>query len=187
MFRLALVLTAALASAPSMAAVLTGPIVNPANSNSYYLLDTASWTDSQAEAVSLGGNLVTIDDAQENQWVLDTFAPASEPKALWIGLNDIAVEGTFAWVSGASVNYTNWETGQPNATTPSTDAVFMYGNGVPNRPAGFWNDAQLTDTLTGTPVSIFGVVEVQIPEPGSFALALSAIAAMAIRRRLSSF
>src|SRR5689334_4408092 len=56
------------------AAVLAGPVVNPANGHSYYLLSLNNWTGSQSESVSLGGNLATINDAAENAWVFSTFA-----------------------------------------------------------------------------------------------------------------
>jgi hypothetical protein len=83
------------------ATVLSGPMTNPANGHVYYLLDTASWTDSEAEALTLGGHLVTINNAAENDWVFDTFVPLLPTDVfatLWIGLNDAAQEGTFVWV-----------------------------------------------------------------------------------------
>src|SRR2546422_5156368 len=55
------------------AAVLAGPITNATSRHVYYLLSTNTWTASEAEARGLGGHLVTIDDAVENQWVVDTF------------------------------------------------------------------------------------------------------------------
>jgi len=54
--------------------VISGPIVNPGNGHTYYLLSPDTWTASQAAAVSLGGNLVTINDAAEQTWVFGTFA-----------------------------------------------------------------------------------------------------------------
>ena len=46
------------------AAVLAGPLANAANGHVYYLLSTNSWTLAEAEAVNLGGHLVTINDAE---------------------------------------------------------------------------------------------------------------------------
>jgi hypothetical protein len=57
-------------------------VVNPANHHLYYLLDAASWTRSEAESLSMGGHLVTINDEAENNWVTDTFAL---DRNLWIG------------------------------------------------------------------------------------------------------
>jgi hypothetical protein len=98
------------------AAVEAGPLVNPANQHHYYLLGFATWAAAEAEAVSLGGHLVTIEDAAENAWVWQTFSAIAPGQSFWIGLNDEAQEGSFVWTSGAPVSYTNWWTanGEPN-------------------------------------------------------------------------
>ena len=106
-----------LATVPgARAAVLAGPLTNAANARTYYLLSANTWTASEAEAIGLGGHLVTINDAAENQWVLNTFFPLTGvPYAsLWIGLNDAATEGQFVWASGEPVTFTYWYPGQPN-------------------------------------------------------------------------
>ena len=95
--------------------VLSGPIVNPTNGHSYYLLEQDTWTNSEAFAQSLGGHLVTINDAEENQWVYDTFASfGNVDRNLWIGFNDVADEGTFVWSSGETPGYTNWAINKPD-------------------------------------------------------------------------
>ena len=108
-----------LATVPgARAAVWGGPLTNAANGHTYYLLSPNNWTDSEAEARGLGGHLVTINDAAENQWVLNTFFPLTAnfgPDAsLWIGLNDAANEGQFVWASGEPVTFTYWYPGEPN-------------------------------------------------------------------------
>src|SRR5258705_5964080 len=106
-----------LATVPGVrAAVLAGPITNAANAHPYYLLSANTWTASEAEARGLGGHLVTINDAAENQWVLDTFFPLTGvPYAsLWIRLNDSANEGQFVWANGEPVTFTYWYPGEPN-------------------------------------------------------------------------
>src|SRR5438045_3064478 len=76
------------------ATVIVGPILNPANGHSYYLLETAAWTASEAEAATVGGHLVTINDLAEEQWVYATFSSyQGVSRALWIGLTDAASEG----------------------------------------------------------------------------------------------
>src|SRR5256714_10353536 len=97
-FPLVLVLLSVLlANGAQGASVVIGPVINPANQHTYYLLSAATWTDSQAFAQSLGGNLATINDALENTWVFQTFGQSRD---LWIGFNDQQIEGTFTWVSG---------------------------------------------------------------------------------------
>jgi hypothetical protein len=44
----------------------SGQIINPANNHSYYLIGPGTWTFCQAQAVSLGGNLVTIREDSKN-------------------------------------------------------------------------------------------------------------------------
>ena len=97
-----------------------------------YLLTTsaASWSDAQLEAESVGGNLVTISDVAEEDWLKQTFG--SQP--YWIGLQENPTTGQFEWVSTEPVTYTNWAPGQPN--DPAVDNV-----AVMNSPAtGQWSD-----------------------------------------------
>ncbi|MGB0603149.1 MAG: hypothetical protein ACPGNS_06095, partial [Candidatus Poseidoniaceae archaeon] len=44
-------------------------VVNPANNHTYHLLSASSWSDAASVARSLGGFLVTVDDADEDQWL----------------------------------------------------------------------------------------------------------------------
>src|ERR1043165_3074821 len=96
-------------------ALLSPFLVNPANGHRYALLTSATWNNSESEAVSMGGHLATIRNEAEQDWVFQTFGNYSGTKRLlWIGLNDIAVQGNYRWVSGAPVTYTNWASGEPN-------------------------------------------------------------------------
>ena len=139
------------------AAVLAGPLTNAANGHLYYLLSTNSWTLSEAEAVSLGGHLVTINDAAEQAWVYSTFG-ANE---LWIGLTDRDVEGTFQWVSGETSTYRNWDPGEPNNAASGNynqDYIHIYSNTYSNASKrGFWDDRSETESFA---LSFHGVVEV---------------------------
>ena len=151
--------------------IVAGPIVNPANGHNYYVLGNAYWTDSEAEAVSLGGHLVTINDAAEDQWVADTFRDyGGVSRELWIGLNDAASEGTFVWSSGEPALYRNWAPGEPNNWLGIEDYGLLY---LPshNQP-GLWNDARDVTMLNG-------VVE-QIPAPGAALLAYIGLAMVAL-------
>src|SRR5437879_12164271 len=94
------------------ASVIMGPVYNPSTGHYYSLLSANSWSGSQTEALSLGGNLATINDAAENDWVFDTFSAGQ--RHLWIGLNDTNMDNIYAWVDGTPVSYSNWDSGQPN-------------------------------------------------------------------------
>ncbi|MDJ0502336.1 MAG: Calx-beta domain-containing protein, partial [Nostocales cyanobacterium LE14-WE4] len=128
--------------------IVTGAITNDDgilqtavfNGKTYYLLSHASWADSRTKAISLSGNLVTINDQSENDFVVNTFkdkalniAPTGKKVALWIGLNDLANEGTFVWSNGEPVSYTNWAVGQPQGGVPDEDfaAIALNIGGIP--------------------------------------------------------
>lgn len=122
----------------------------------YFVNPTSqSSTASEAAAQQYGAHMVSFQTAQENQDVLDAlynspYSPANY--TIWIGFNDGATEGTFVWLDGAPVNYTNWSANEPNNQIPSCcniplfgcqnsdircsqgeDCVQMYGSGL-------WND-----------------------------------------------
>jgi len=133
------------------AGILAGPITNPANGHIYFLIASNTWTGAEANAVSLGGHLVTINDAAENEWVLNTFGRfGGVARPLWIGLNDAAVEGHFVWVSGDPADYRNWMPGEPNnggGFVPDEDYVGMRGPGLSYSNA--WNDTVNSDLYVG--------------------------------------
>lgn len=173
-------------SAISQAAPISAPIQNPANNHFYTLLSSDTWTASQSQALGLGGNLVTINNAAENAWVVTTFMNyGGVTRDLWTGLNDAATEGTFQWVSGESFTYSNWEPGTPDngaGYVPNENYVHIYGGGTTRDTnlgwqVGRWNDyedlASYGTFLPNPPVrEIFGVVEV-VPEPSINVLLLA--------------
>ena len=71
------------------------------------------------------GYLVNLNDAKEDQFVVETFL-SSRHKYLWIGINDIAHEGKWIW-DGSSSNYTNWLPSQPGyPNTTENCAAYLY-------------------------------------------------------------
>jgi len=139
------------------AGILVGPVVNPANGHIYYLLSQNSWSNAEAEAVSLGGHLATIRNADEQEWVFSTFSGYGG--ALWIGLTDRDKVFAFRWVSGEPFSYSNWGGGQPDN---GTGGVEFYGHMWPagsRSPApGKWNDYADADNVFGFPLQ--GVAEI---------------------------
>lgn len=145
----------ALAAVSGMAvanhAVSNTRVTNPANRHQYFLTDVLSWQEAQAVARAAGGDLVAIDGAQENAWLVATFV-SEKVDFLWIGLNDVAVEGRFEWTNGQPVIYTNWAAGEPNDNPARGGEDFGALNGPANpfkRPVGTWTDAPTAAKLRG--------------------------------------
>ena len=145
------------------AGILAGPVYNPATTHSYFLLTSNPWTEAEAAAVRLGGHLVTVNDAAENDWLLSAFSNfGGQPRALWTGLTDAAREGVFTWSSGEPLAYSNWETGQPDdggGIYPHENYVMIWPSAGPRSP-GSWNDYIDTNTFTQFSFQLFGVAEV---------------------------
>ena len=112
------------------------------NGNQYLLTSAAlTWEEAQAEAESLGGNLVTINDRTEEAWLRETF---SEVEKFWLGFNDRETEGQFQWSSGQPITYTNWSAGEPNDFEGVQDfGVLNFGG------AGEWDDEFNTSVFRG--------------------------------------
>lgn len=59
---------------------------------------------------------------------------------MWIGLSDKQHEGTFQWeVDNSTVNFTNWEPGQPNNWGNYQHCVSL-AVGATTDSFGLWND-----------------------------------------------
>ncbi len=64
---------------------LSPPIINPENGHTYLLLSQGNWTDSEAEAVALGGHLATIRNQAEEDFV-SVFLPFTAVRGMACGL-----------------------------------------------------------------------------------------------------
>jgi hypothetical protein len=150
------------------AAVLAGPITNAANGHVYYLLSANTWTQSENEAIALGGHLVTINDDAENDWVYDTFSQfGGARRALWLGLTDRQEEGKFVWASGEPSSYTHLSPGQPDnggggGLTENFAHMWFPGFNPGYITDRYWNDLPDFDSVHEYPVC--GVVELP-PDP----------------------
>jgi len=174
----AIVVAAVSAATNLIAAPISGPILNPATGHTYYLLENSNWTDAQSQALSLGGNLATVNDAAENAWISQTFTNfGGVQRNLWIGLNAAGFDGTnpsnYSWIDGSSSNYRNWAPSQPGFTgNPANQYTYIIPGG--NANSGQWNNVpnQTTAGYQFNPaIPNYGVAEV-VPEPSTYALGL---------------
>ncbi len=104
------------------------------NGHTYLLTEIGTWNEAQADAHILGGNLVTLNNSEEEAWLQQTFGTS---ESFWLGINDQRVEGQFEWVSGEAITYMNWAPGEPNDTGGGQDfGRLNYGSN------NQWDDTQ---------------------------------------------
>ncbi|XP_067371567.1 CD209 antigen-like protein C [Channa argus] len=88
-------------------------------SRSFYFLSTesGSWTKAREDCQNKGADLVIVTSAEEQE-----FLSGFTNQTAWIGLTDIAEEGTWKWVDGSLQTFRYWDVKQPdNLLKYSTD------------------------------------------------------------------
>lgn len=157
-------------------AALTQWRVDQGGNGHFYGVTTSkgTWDAAEAEAVAVGGHLVSIDSAAENEFVrlLCPPNPSAPGNACWIGLSR-PDGGAWRWSDGSPVTYTNWGPGEPNNARGNEFWVWIYGPHS-NNAGGDWNDHPQWD------YAMHGVIEV-VPAPTSLPVML--LVALARRRR----
>ncbi|XP_070539237.1 low affinity immunoglobulin epsilon Fc receptor-like [Ptychodera flava] len=100
----------------------------------YYGYVYPMYTYREAEEVCTGmhSTLVIINDAEENLFLK---AYTRNQYHIWIGLNDIKVEGKFVWADGSPLKYRNWNVGQPDNGSNREDCAHLVFTAQ-----GRWND-----------------------------------------------
>ena len=118
------------------------------NGHMYKIYDQSmTWIDAQAYCELLGGNLVTVTDLQENDFIVSLINGVSSPRnCYWIGLTWDNTNLEWTWVTGEHFYYTNWAPNEPNNDQGNAEnyvhlfgKVYTGGRGIKN--VGQWNDA----------------------------------------------
>jgi len=133
--------------------------VNSRNGHHYYKFNAASdWSTAQRDALALGGQLVVINDQDENDFIAQE--PSLNNTNLWIGLyRENNPNEPFKWVNCDELNYINWSNLFASPSTfPNEQHVYFRATGCPD--AGTWKN---TDETQSSPdpceSNIFGLVE----------------------------
>jgi len=119
--------------------------------NEYYISKpgvTRNWNEARTVADELGGHLVTLSDQEEENFVIPANAEDFDDNA-WIGLTDSESEGDFEWVTGESLSYTNWCSGEPN-DLGTEDAVIL------RLEQECWNDGDIVNDNRGFIIEVEG-------------------------------
>ncbi|MEX1998030.1 MAG: DUF4214 domain-containing protein [Candidatus Andersenbacteria bacterium] len=132
----------------------------------YYrlIVQPTTWTAAESTATVLGGHVVTVNDVAENEFVAELIRSVFGSNELaWIGLSDVASEGTFVWSSEEEADYRNFAAGEPNDAGAREDYVLTNWVAKPPFnffPAGSWNDhPNFSRDANGQQGSIFAVLE----------------------------
>ena len=131
-----------------------------------WIKERKTQAEAEAHAEGLGGHLVVINSAAEDDFVysmvrgaslsgLGTASDGGGVSYVWLGANDARVEGAWNWVNGDPFTYTNWGRAEPDNYL-NQDGL---GLGLQNWPsgssgssafglAGEWNDIDRSNRMT---------------------------------------
>ena len=126
----------------------------------YVVVDGPKWSDAQANAIKLGGNLVTINDADESDWILKTYRQIGDnldrdrwgARQLFIGLTRKYETGEKiknraghrdGWISGSESTWRPdyWGKGGMGGENDGNSSSIMFSTFYGGEVGGaFWND-----------------------------------------------
>ncbi|HEY3319275.1 MAG TPA: MBG domain-containing protein [Planctomycetota bacterium] len=88
-----------------------------------YKNQMTDWYSACSLAAAQGGHLVTLANAQEDNFVWHFGGMTNN----WIGLTDIGHYRTFTWITGETDSYQNWSSGEPNDWGGEDYGVYWWG------------------------------------------------------------
>ncbi len=109
-------------------------VPSPSGGPLAFCFQPRTYVQAELDCVAQGGHLVSIHSQAEQNEVRNT-AWGLIPGDWWIGANDLAMEGTFAWTDGTPLDYTAWAGGEPNNAGGVEDCAHLWA-----ASGGPWND-----------------------------------------------
>ncbi|XP_075894955.1 C-type mannose receptor 2 [Nelusetta ayraudi] len=82
---------------------------------------TLSWSEARISCQQQGADLLSITKLHEQTYINGLLTGYSA--ALWIGLNDLDIQGGWQWADSSPLKYLNWETEQPKNAEEENCAV----------------------------------------------------------------
>lgn len=87
--------------------------------------DLANWNQAKEVCETLGGHLVTINSKAEEEKIINMLNE-TDLAAIWIGGTDVDLHGTYQWLTGEPMDYTNWPNGEPNMNSDLNHYMVLY-------------------------------------------------------------
>uniref|UniRef100_A0A6Q2XTF3 Mannose receptor, C type 2 n=1 Tax=Esox lucius TaxID=8010 RepID=A0A6Q2XTF3_ESOLU len=82
---------------------------------------TLSWSEARISCQQQGADLLSITKLHEQTYINGLLTGYSA--SLWIGLNDLDINGGWQWADSSPLKYLNWENDQPSHTEEENCAV----------------------------------------------------------------
>ncbi len=120
--------------------------INPENRHAYKRIYCESREEAHTRAVEQGAHLVAINDAAEQEWLLEVFGREN----YWIGLTDASKAENSHWDNGEPVTYTNWSSPEK---TPSSEGTGQDGEANQNYTVLIGLTGKWQETRQGNPLA----------------------------------
>ena len=117
------------------------------SSSSYAVFDKKrNWSDALSFCQRIGADLVKIESQGETEFINATWLLSLEK--MWIGLNDLEVEGVWKWSDSTSLDvYSNWGYREPSKGKNQHCVVLVRGFMREDFFDAQWNDVRCERTL----------------------------------------
>ncbi|XP_068118077.1 C-type mannose receptor 2 isoform X2 [Hyperolius riggenbachi] len=98
-----------------------------------------SWGEAWTSCLQQDANLLSINEIHEQTYINGLLTGYST--TLWIGLNDLNVNGGWQWSDGSPLKYLNWESDQPSGEEEENCAV------IRTESSGAWQNRNCYNAL----------------------------------------
>ena len=95
-------------------------------------------SDAQKRCELMGGHLVRVEDALENNFLVRLCEQFPHLHGMWLDGSDMEEEGVWRFSNGVEMNYFNWKPHEPNDNKVGTHVEISPFHADPLR--GAWND-----------------------------------------------